>query len=110
MDRVERTNTVVTTVFTTEKCLKTLLFSRQKRRVVGQTTVEFALICLPFFIILFALIDFSEIYFYENSLQNSLREACRFATSGRIIQAVDSSGNPEFDTNSDGTVVPKAIT
>jgi len=77
--------------------------------VVGQTTVEFALICLPFFIILFAIIDFSEIYFYENSLQNALREACRFATAGRIIQAVDSSGNPEFETNSDGVVVPKAI-
>jgi Flp pilus assembly protein TadG len=78
--------------------------------VVGQTTVEFALICLPFFIILFALIDFSEIYFYENSLQNALRESCRFATAGRIIQAVDSSGNPEFETNSNGIVVPKAIT
>jgi hypothetical protein len=109
MDRDESINTVATTVFTTAGCLKTLLFSRRKRRVVGQTTVEFALICLPFFIILFAIIDFSEIFFYENSLQNALREACRFATAGRIIQAVDSSGHPQFETNSLGVVVPKAI-
>lgn len=76
----------------------------------GQTTVEFALICLPFFIILFAIVDFAEIYFYENSLQNSLREAARFATSGRVIQALNSSGAPMYETNSGGIVVPKAIT
>jgi hypothetical protein len=109
MDRVERTNTVATTVFATEKCLKALLFSQRKGRVGGQTTVEFALICLPFFIILFAIIDFSEIYFYENSLQNALRESCRFATSGRVIQATV-NGVPAFETNSSGITVPKAIT
>jgi Flp pilus assembly protein TadG len=76
----------------------------------GQTTVEFALICLPFFVILFAIIDFAEVYFYENSLQNSLREAARFATAGSIIQAVNSSGAPLYETNSGGIVVPKAIT
>jgi Flp pilus assembly protein TadG len=109
MDCVNRTNTVVTTTLTTDKCLKALLFSRRKGRVGGQTTVEFALICLPFFIILFAIIDFAEIYFYENSLQNALREACRFATAGRIIQATDVSGNPLYETNSGGVIVPKAI-
>jgi hypothetical protein len=109
MDRVESTNTVATTVFTTGKCLKPLLFSLRKGRVGGQTTVEFALICLPFFIILFAIIDFSEIYFYENSLQNAMREACRFATAGRIIQRKDAAGNLLFETNSNGIVVPEAI-
>ncbi len=96
-------------VFTTEECLKALLFSRRKRRGAGQTTVEFALICLPFFIILFAIIDFAEIFFYENSLQNGLREACRFATAGRVIQLTDANGNPVFETNSSGITVPKAI-
>jgi hypothetical protein len=71
--------------------------------------VEFALICIPFFVILFAIIDFAEIYFYENSIQNALREAARFATAGRVIQAVDSFGNPMYETNSGGIVVPKAI-
>jgi hypothetical protein len=71
--------------------------------------VEFALICLPFFIILFAIIDFSEIYFYENSLQNALRESCRFATAGRIIQRKDSTGNLMYETNANGAIVPEAI-
>src|SRR5476651_836465 len=108
MDRVESTNTVEQVSLTTDKCLKPLLFSGRRGRVGGQTTVEFALICLPFFIILFAIIDFSEIYFYENSLQNALREAARFATAGRIIQAVNASGVPQYTTNSLGIVVPKA--
>src|SRR5579871_6901914 len=106
---VESTNTVVPTTLTTGKCLKPLLFSRRKGRAGGQTTVEFALICLPFFIILFAIIDFSEIYFYENSLQNALRESCRFATAGRIIQRKDTHGNPLYETNANGAIVPMAI-
>ena len=110
MDRVESTNAVVPTTLATDECLKPLLFSRRRGRVGGQTTVEFALICLPFFAILFAIIDFAQIYFYENSCQNSLREAARFATAGRIIQAVNSSGVPAYETNSGGIVVPKAIT
>jgi Flp pilus assembly protein TadG len=76
--------------------------------VCGQTTVEFAFICLPFFIILFAIIDFAQIYFYENSVQNAMREAARFATAGSVIQATV-GGVPQYDTNSLGIVVPKAI-
>jgi TadE-like protein len=110
MDRVESTKTVGQVKLTTKKCLKPLLFSRRRGRAGGQTTVEFALICIPFFVILFAIIDFAQIYFYENSLQNALRESARFATSGRIIQATGSSGTPLFETNSGGIVVPKAIT
>jgi len=108
MDRVERTNTVVPTALTTGECLKSLLFSQRRGRAGGQTTVEFALICLPFFIILFAIVDFAEIYFYENSCQNALREACRFATAGSVIQASNSTGL-QYETNSEGVVVPQAI-
>ena len=72
--------------------------------------MEFALICIPFFAILFSIIDFAQIYFYENSLQNALREACRFSTAGRIIQATNSAGQPAYETNSSGIVVPQAIT
>jgi Flp pilus assembly protein TadG len=109
MDRVESTSTVAPMTLATGECLKALLFSRRRGRVGGQTTVEFALICLPFFAILFAIIDFAQIYFYENSCQNALREACRFATAGRIIQNTNSSGAPAFETNSLGLVVPQAI-
>jgi hypothetical protein len=72
--------------------------------------VEFALICIPFFAILFAIIDFAQIYFYENSLQNAMREASRFATAGRIIQATNANGSLAFETNSSGITVPMAIT
>ncbi len=95
---------------TTDKCLKTLLSAHKPGCAGGQTTVEFALICIPFFAILFAIIDFAQIYFYENSMQNSLREATRFATAGSIIQAYNGNGTPAFETNAGGVTVPKAIT
>lgn len=93
----------------TGQCLKSLLSRKGKRQSGGQTTVEFALICLPFFIILFAIIDYAQIYFYENSLQNGMREAARFATAGRVIQLKDSGGAGVLETNTGGVVVPKAI-
>jgi Flp pilus assembly protein TadG len=98
---------------TTDKCLNPLLLTHRKGRkgrAGGQTTVEFALICIPFFAILFAIIDFAQIYFYENSMQNALREAARFTTAGSIIQAHNADGSLAFETNSDGVTVPKAIT
>jgi len=73
----------------------------------GQSTVEFALIVLPLFIIIFAIIDYAQIYFYENALQNAMREATRFATAGSVIQATN-GGVAQYDTNN-GVAVPKAI-
>ncbi|MEI9998117.1 MAG: TadE family protein [Verrucomicrobiota bacterium] len=75
----------------------------------GQATIEFALVLIPFFLILFCIIDFAHIYFYENALQNAMREAARFATAGRIIQATNADGSAAYETNSAGIVVPKAI-
>jgi hypothetical protein len=91
------------------KCLE-LLHTRQvkRRKYIAQTTVEFALILLPFFAILFAIVDYAQIYFYKNSLQNGLREAARFATAGRIIPLTDSSGNIQY-TNVNGVELPVAI-
>jgi hypothetical protein len=94
---------------TTVKCPKARRFGVRTRRNTAQTTVEFAFICLPFFAILFAIIDYAQIYFYDNSLQNGVRECCRFSTAGRIIQATDGSGNPLYETNTGGVVVPEAI-
>jgi Flp pilus assembly protein TadG len=73
----------------------------------GQSTVEFALIVLPLFIIIFAIIDYAQIYFYENALQNALREGTRFATAGAVIQLTN-GGIAQYDTN-DGVATPKAI-
>jgi len=89
-------------------CQKTLRLGCFDRRRKAQATVEFSLIALPFFIILFATIDYAQIYFYKNSLQNAMREACRFATAGNIIQLYDSSGNPLYETNN-GITMPEAI-
>jgi hypothetical protein len=80
---------------------------RSLARTRGQSTVEFALIVLPLFAIFFALVDYAQIYFYENSLQNALREATRFATAGSVIPMTNGQGE-EFETN-DGVAVPKAI-
>ena len=102
--------TVAKVKSTTDKCPKALLPTHKGGCIGGQTTVEFALICIPFFAILFAIIDFAQVYFYENSMQNSLREAARFATAGSIIQAHNSDGSLAFETNSGGITVPKAIT
>ncbi len=81
---------------------------RQRRRQKsGQSTVEFALIVLPLFIIIFAIIDYAQIYFYENALQNAMREATRFATAGSIIQDM-SNGIPQTELTN-GVTVPEAI-
>ena len=90
-----------------ESCPKSRHEGYKSRRKDGQVTVEFALICIPFFAILFATIDYAQIYFYENSLQNAMREAARFGTAGRIIQ-LSTNGSPVYETNQ-GVIVPKAI-
>ena len=101
-------NSVKATTLPTGLCPESRRFSKGNQRFRGQTTVEFALICLPFFIILFAIVDYAQIYFYENSMQNGMREAARFATAGRVIQAY-ANGSPVYETLNGGTVVPKAI-
>lgn len=98
----------MTTTFPTVECLKTQHAGRVGGRLGGQVTVEFALICIPFFAILFATIDYAQIYFYENSLQNAMREAGRFATAGRIVQLKNPDGSIVYQTVN-GVTVPKAI-
>jgi Flp pilus assembly protein TadG len=78
--------------------------SRSRRVSRAQTTVEFALVLVPFFAILFAIIDYANVYYYNNALQNALRESARFATAGRVIQT-----NNLYKANSQGVEVPEAI-
>jgi Flp pilus assembly protein TadG len=68
--------------------------------------VEASLLMIPFFAILFAMIDYGQIYFYDNSLQNALRESARFATAGRIIPPLTGA---QYETNG-GVAMPKAMT
>jgi hypothetical protein len=67
--------------------------------------LETSLFLLPFFIIFFAIIDYAQIYFYDNALQNALRESARFATAGRIIPPLT---GPFYETNQ-GVVMAKAL-
>jgi Flp pilus assembly protein TadG len=101
-------NPVTATTLPEEACLNSRHKGYKSRRKEAQVTVEFALICIPFFAILFATIDYAQIYFYENSLQNAMREAARFGTAGRVIQATYSDGSLAYDTNQ-GVIVPRAI-
>jgi Flp pilus assembly protein TadG len=108
MDRLPSTTTFVPRTLPAYKCPKSLRFCGKKVRPNGQTLVELALILLPFFAILFALVDYAQLYFYENSLQNALRETARFTTEGRIIQTTNTDGSLAYVTNN-GVVMPKAI-
>ncbi len=69
--------------------------------------VEFSLIVLLLFLIIFAIIDYAQMFFYENALQNAMREATRFASAGSIIQLTN-GGVAQYTTNN-GVVLPKAI-
>jgi Flp pilus assembly protein TadG len=89
-------------------CPKSRHLRGKSRRLNAQVTVEFAFICLPFFAILFAIIDYAQIYFYENSLQNAMREAARFATAGRVIEMYHADGSVVYETNA-GVAVPQGI-
>ncbi len=67
--------------------------------------VETAILLIPFFAIFFAIIDYAQIYFYDNSLQNAMREATRFGTAGRIIPPLTGA---LYETNQ-GVVLPRAL-
>ncbi len=80
---------------------------RRREERSGQAMVEFSLVVLLLFLVIFAIIDYAQMFFYENALQNAMREATRFATAGSIIQQTN-SGVAQYDTNN-GVVTPQAI-
>lgn len=52
----------------------------------GQTLVEFAISALVFLLVVFAIIDFSFLYFAKLTLQNAARQAGRYAITGQAMQ------------------------
>ena len=58
----------------------------------GNTLVEFALVVLLFFLLVFGLIDFGRLFFTELTLQHALRQAGRFAVTGNHL--TDPNSNP----------------
>ena len=86
-------------------CLKSRHRKARDPRRKAQSMLETSLFLLPFFIIFFAIIDYAQIYFYDNALQNAMRESARFATAGRIISPLT---GPFYETNQ-GIVMAKAL-
>jgi hypothetical protein len=69
--------------------------------------VEFSAVVLLLFLVIFAIIDYAQMFFYENALQNAMREATRFATAGSVIQQTN-GGVAQYDIT-DGVSTPQAI-
>ncbi len=51
----------------------------------GQSLVEFALVTMLFFLLLFGLIDFGRLFFTQMTLENAVRQAGRFAVTGNHL-------------------------
>jgi Flp pilus assembly protein TadG len=67
---------------------RTMLFlSRFKRAKSGSTAVEFAMIAMPFFLLLYALFDVALIFFASTTLENGLVAAARQIRTGQAQAA-----------------------
>jgi cytochrome c-type biogenesis protein CcmE len=64
---------------------------RAKQR--GSAALEAALVILPMFAILLAVIDFSVAIFIRNSLMNAVREGVRFGITGRTLPGLAHDGS-----------------
>ena len=51
----------------------------------GQAMTEFSLVAPLFLLLVFGIMDFGRLFFWQMTLQNALREAGRFATTGRHL-------------------------
>ncbi|HWP59928.1 MAG TPA: TadE family protein [Candidatus Acidoferrales bacterium] len=58
----------------------------------GQTVVEFSLVALFFFILLFAIIEFAHLFYVRLTVRHAIGDAGRFMVTGRTL--TDGSGNP----------------
>jgi hypothetical protein len=51
----------------------------------GQSLVEFAVVALLFFLLVFSILDFGRLFFVQMALQDAVREAGRFAVTGNKL-------------------------
>lgn len=64
-----------------------LLLSRFRRDKRGVTAVEFAMVALPFFFLLYAIIDISLVFFAQTTLENGVISAARQIRTGQAQAA-----------------------
>lgn len=62
-----------------KRCLK-----RYKRNDDGATAVEFALLAVPFLMILFAIVELAVVFFLNSSLTHSMNESARDVRTGEF--------------------------
>jgi hypothetical protein len=51
----------------------------------GESLVEFAIVAVLFFLMMFGIIDFGRLFYTKTTLESALREAGRFAVTGRHL-------------------------
>jgi hypothetical protein len=66
-------------------------FPKNMRSEKGQSTVEFSLVALLFFTLLFGIIEFSNAYYTKLTLQYALAEAGRYMTTGQGYSSSNSA-------------------
>jgi Flp pilus assembly protein TadG len=75
----------------------------------GQALVEFALMAMLFFLILFAIVDFGVMFYVNLTMQHAVREGTRYAVTGQsdlgadrrsaLLQKIKNSSNGLYDKN-----------
>ena len=66
----------------------------------GQSLLEMALVLPMFLMLICAVVDFSHVFYVEMTLQNALREAGRFATTGNHLAVPNNPGEDLSRVNS----------
>jgi len=66
----------------------------------GQTVVEFALVVLLFFLLIFGVLDFGRLFFVQMSVQNAVQQAGRFAVTGNHLPDPNNPGQNLSRVNS----------
>jgi Flp pilus assembly protein TadG len=69
------------------------ILPKRNRRCRGQALVEFTLVAMIFFLLSFAVIDFSWLLFNQMNMQDAVREAARYASTGNHIPNPSTPGS-----------------
>jgi Flp pilus assembly protein TadG len=83
---------------------------RKLRSSQGQTLLEFALVFPMFLVLLCGVVDFCHLFYVEMTLQNAVRQAGRFATTGNHLADPKNPGQNLSRVNSIIQTVQQAAT
>lgn len=75
---------------------KSRIINRLKDRQRGATVIEFALTAMLFFFIVFAIFEFSLLYWVNLTMQHAVREGARYAITGRSDLDPGDPDDPEY--------------